>query len=98
MQRTTPWLYPAPAVTPRKTRSRFTLLAALCLTTSAQAVVLPPNSEVTLTGTTATARPELVGPTLAEVVTPWDDLNGDTGTLEARVVREAGGTLDFYTV
>ena len=82
-----------------ETRNSVTVMAlamTLFTTTLAQAVTLPPNNGVALPGTTVIVRPELAGTIVADVITPWDDLNGDSGTFQSRVVREASGTLDFY--
>ena len=49
-----------------------------------------------LAGTTSAARPELAGLVLADTDTPFT-LDGVTGYVQNRVVRESGtGTLDFY--
>jgi hypothetical protein len=70
--------------------------------TGAQAVALtepvsPANfADTALPGTTAAARPELAGTVLEDVITAFS-FEGITGTVQNRVVREAGsGTLDFY--
>lgn len=86
--------------------SRFTLsaitLGCALLAQSAQAVSLtepvsPSNfADTALGGTTSAARPELAGTVLADELTPFS-FSGVTGTVQNRVVREAGtGTLDFY--
>jgi hypothetical protein len=72
----------------------------LCLTlwSPGQAVPLPPTGFVALRGTSVAERPELAGVVVADVVNPWGfPFPGPRlGTLEARVVREVSGTLDFY--
>lgn len=68
---------------------------------AAQAVPLtqPVSSnfaDTALGGTTAAARPELAGTVLEDVLTAFS-FSGVVGTVQNRVVREAGtGTLDFY--
>jgi PEP-CTERM motif len=53
-------------------------------------------SDTALPGTTLAARPELAGTVLADTLTNFS-FEGITGTVQNRVVREAGsGTLDFY--
>lgn len=68
-----------------------------CFTVAiAHAVPLADNDSVDLHGTSIAAQPELSGALLATTTVPWDDLQGNTGTLESQVVRETSGSLDFY--
>lgn len=73
------------------------VLTALILSVpQAHAVPLVPGDTVSLGGTTSIARPELIGPIIAEVSRPFS-FSGLSGTVVDRVVRESGtGTLDFY--
>jgi len=52
-------------------------------------------ADTALGGTTVAARPELAGAVLEDSLQAFD-FQGMTGTVQSRVVREAGGTLDFY--
>ncbi len=84
-------------------RSTLAVAAALLLAaTTASAVPLAngftgqPFLDTTLPGTTELAQPALAGLVLADVDTSFS-LNGVTGYVQNRVVREFGsGTLDFY--
>jgi hypothetical protein len=56
-------------------------------------------ADVTLSGTTSAARPELAGLVLEDVITPFSISGaGETlaGNIQNRVVRSMDGTLDFY--
>ncbi len=75
-------------------------LAALLVPSLAHAVPLVPNTNVLLPGTTAAARPELVGTVVEDDLLPFSfdaAATGGTisGTVQSRVVRNVGGTYDF---
>jgi hypothetical protein len=57
-------------------------------------------SDTSLSGTTAALRPELAGPIIADVLTPFSFSgagNNVSGEIQSRVVRSSlNGTLDFY--
>ncbi len=80
------------------------LLLATRLAAPAHAVPLSPGTGVALGGTTAAARPELVGVTQHDKLIPFQITDGGgvllyEGTLQNRVVRSnLDHTLDFYYV
>ena len=63
-------------------------------------IVVDGGPVANLSGTSLAARPELAGVVLKDVTRPFmiKLLGGGkiTGTIQDRVVRESGGTLDFY--
>ena len=70
---------------------------------NAAAVTVAPGTSVALSGTTELANPYLAGTVLQDVLVNFSFAAGPsladltTGTVQERVVREAGtGTLDFY--
>lgn len=72
------------------------LSVAMFSASQAHAVPLAPGDSVSLSGTTSIARPELLGPVIADEVRPFS-FAGLSGTVWDRVIREDGtGTLDFY--
>ena len=83
--------------------TRSALAAALLFGATAAGAVPLSNGfsgqhflDTALPGTTESARPQLAGLVLQDVDTPFS-LNGVSGVVQNRVVREDGtGTLDFY--
>jgi len=54
------------------------------------------NIITVLPGTNSTVRPELAGVVIADRLVAYSNGGGTDGFVQQRVVREAGGTLDFY--
>ncbi len=76
-------------------------IAVALFSAGAQAALVAPGSSVLLSGTTASADPNLAGTVVQDVLEPFTvDLGGGNsvnGYVQDRVVREtATGTLDFY--
>lgn len=58
---------------------------------------LPATSTVSISGTTVADHPFLAGTVIKDDLVPFSDAAGTTtGQVQTRVVRENGGTLDFY--
>ncbi|MCY2931616.1 MAG: PEP-CTERM sorting domain-containing protein [Planctomycetota bacterium] len=63
---------------------------------TAQAVVVTPGNTVAISGTSVGLRPELGGPIIVDDTVAYSIPGFASGTIQRRVVRDIGGTLDFY--
>ncbi len=88
----------------RTLKNPLTAVATLALCAVAvpiRAVPIAPGGTVSTPGTTAAARPELVGTVLVDQIRPFSRVVGGIvvrGAVQDRVVRETGtGELDFYS-
>jgi hypothetical protein len=80
---------------------RTLLIAGAIAVAPGAALAVPlPIGDTAITGTSVALRPELAGPIIEDVLTPYEFVGSGgqflTGEVQNRVVRSVDGTLDFY--